>query len=225
MMNYIYLLIEVILVFSLMIIFYKLNKKDGLYLYITLMASILGIVMYKTIDILSFQINLGLPIIMGIFTCNNIIIHRYGLDEIKKIIYTFLGSCVLTVIILGLVSLFVPNDYNYITNASFDLLFGYNFVNMRYFIASLISIILMIWFSGNVYYYIRRSRNSLLFSNVGTILLIQFIESILFVIISFVGTYDVVTLFGMIVIRYLLKIIIGIVGLFPVYLLVKRKDW
>lgn len=223
-MNYLYLLVEIILVFLLMVLFYKYGKKDGLFLYIGLMASIFSVIMFKTIDILSFQINLGLPIIMGIFMANNVIIQRYGLDEIKRIIYTFVFSYVFTIVILGLISLINPSDYNMGSSNSFDELFGYNLGNLRCFIGGLLSIGFMLWCNGEIYYYIRRSRNKLIFSNIGSILIVQFMESIIFVLISYLGLYDSILIFGMIVIRYLLKVIIGVFGLFPVYLVVKMKD-
>ena len=223
-MNYLYLLIEVIIVFLLMILFYRVGKKEGLFIYIALMSSILSIVRFKVFDILSFQINFGLPIIMGIFTANNIIIQRYGLDEIKRIIYTFGFSYIFTMIIMNLVSLMTSSEYNIISNNSFDQLFEYNLVNLRCFVGGLISIGLMLWFNGEVYYYIRRDKNKLIFSNIGSILIIQFIESMIFVVICYLGLYDIILIFGMIVIRYLLKVVIGVVGLLPVYLLVKMKD-
>ena len=60
-----------------MFIFYKVGKKNGLYLYMVLMSSIASIIMFKTIDLFSFQVNLGIPIIMGLFICNNIITTTY----------------------------------------------------------------------------------------------------------------------------------------------------
>lgn len=223
-MNYLYLLVEIILVFLLMILFYKYGKKNGLFLYIGLMASILSVVMFKMIDILSFQINLGLPIVMGIFMANNVIIQRYGLDEIKRIIYTFVFSYILTIVILSLISLISPSEYNVISSNSFDELFGYNLGNLRCFVGGLLSIGFMLWCNGEIYYYIRRSKNKLIFSNIGSILIVQFIESMIFVLISYLGLYDIILIFGMIVIRYLVKVIIGVFGLFPVYLVVKMKD-
>ena len=71
-MNYYFLLIEITLVFGLMILFYKFFKKTGLYLYIALMSSVLGVLTFKSIDILSFQVNVGIIIMMGIFISNNI---------------------------------------------------------------------------------------------------------------------------------------------------------
>ena len=53
-MNYMYLLIEVLIVFLLMVAFYKVGKKDGLYIYVGLISSILSIVLIGNIDILSF---------------------------------------------------------------------------------------------------------------------------------------------------------------------------
>ena len=59
---------------------------------------------------------------------------------------------------------------------------------------------------------------------IGVNLFIQMLESIIFVIISYIGEFDFTLLFGMIVIRYLIKIMIGMIGLIPVYTIVKMKD-
>ena len=94
-MNLLYMLIEIIFVYFILVLFYKFGKKDGLLLYIGFMAALLGVVMFKLYDFTLFPVNYGLPLIMGIFTANNIIIQRFGLDEIKKIISYYV----------------VPNDY------------------------------------------------------------------------------------------------------------------
>ena len=104
-MNYILILLEVIFTFFLMFIFYKVGKKNGLYLYIVLMSSIASIIMFKTIDLFSFQVNLGIPIIMGLFICNNIIIQRFGIDEVKRIMTTSGIAYVVVGIIISLLSL------------------------------------------------------------------------------------------------------------------------
>ena len=210
-MNYILILLEVIFTFFLMFIFYKVGKKNGLYLYMVLMSSIASIIMFKTIDLFSFQVNLGIPIIMGLFICNNIIIQRFGIDEVKRII-------------VSLLSLTINSDYVLTSNEIFNSLFGYDINNIRIFIGGFVSIMLMLWSSSYVYYYIRRSKNILWFSNIGTMLFIQMLESIIFVIISYIGEFDFTLLFGMIVIRYLIKIMIGMIGLIPVYTIVKMKD-
>lgn len=224
-MNYLYLLIEVIIIYLLMLLFYKIYEKKGLYLYIGLIASILAITLSKSIDIFSFQVNLDISLIMGIFVCSNVIIQRYGIDEVKRIICTFAFTYITSFIVVCLITLISPSGYNMITNTSFDNLFGYSIDNLRYGIATMVSVLSMIWCGSYIYHYVRRSKNNLLFSNISVLLLIQFMESILFVIISYAIEYDAVMIIGMIVMRYLAKVIIGMIGLCPVYLLVKWKEW
>lgn len=223
-MNYIYLLIEVILVFLLMIMFYKFGKKEGLFVYIGFMASVLSLVMFKSIDVLSFEVDLGVPCLMGIFVCSNVIVQRYGIDEIKKIIKSFVVPYILTIVILSLVSLTYSSEYNLTTNNAFDSLFGYNLENLRLLVSGLLSIGFMLWYNAYIYYYIRKNKNKYLFSNIGSMLIIQFIESIIFVLISYVGSFEFNMIFGMIVIRYLLKVVIGVVSLLPVSIVLKMKS-
>ena len=164
------------------------------------------------------------PIIMGLFICNNIIIQRFGIDEVKRIMTTSGIAYVVVGIIVSLLSLTINSDYVLTSNEVFNSLFGYDINNIRIFIGGFVSIMLMLWSSSYIYYYIRRSKNILWFSNIGTMLFIQMLESIIFVIISYIGEFDFTLLFGMIVIRYLIKIMIGMIGLIPVYTIVKMKD-
>ena len=216
-MNYIYLLIEIVLVFLLMIIFYKIDKKDSLYVYIGLMGTILGVSINGSIDILSFSVNMGIPIVMGLFICNNVIIHRYGLDEVKRILCTFGGCYLLTIICIGFVSFI--ND-----NSLFDLLFGYNLNSLRVIIGGFISMIIMLWMSSGIYYSIRKNRSAIVISNLISAFVVAFIESMIFVLVAYTGYFDFIELFGMISVRYIIEVIIGIIGLIPVYYLIKNSD-
>jgi len=223
-MNYIYILVEVILVFLLMIISYKIGKKDGLFTYLGFMSAVIGIVTVKSIDIFSFEVNLGLPLLIGIFTCSNIIVQKYGIDEVKDIIKTFIFPYIVTTAILSLTSLVTASEFNTATNNVFDSLFGYGLDNVRQLVGLLLSIGLMLWYNSYVYYYIRKNKNKYLFSNIGSMLIIQFIESIIFVLIAYVGTFEVNVIFGMIVIRYLLKVVVGMIGLLPVSFIMNMKS-
>jgi len=220
-MNYLFLFIEIALIYFVMVLFYKYSKKEGLFIYISLMSSLLGIVMYENIDVFSFQCDLGIPIAMSVFICSNIIIHRYGSDETGRIIKYFVFPYVVVNIILSLFSLVNYSNYS---NNLFDSLFGYNLNNVRVFIGYLLSIGFMLWYNSYMYYYLRKNKNSFLFSNIGTILIIQFIESIMFVFVSYVGIIDINLTFGIIVIRYLVKVFVGFMGLIPISVILKLKD-
>lgn len=223
-MNYVYLLIEVIFIFLLLIGFYKFGKKDGLFLYIGLLSSLICILMFKSIDIFSFEINLGISFVIGIFVCSNIIVQRYGIDETKDIIKAFVFPYIITIVLLSLVSLIDSSDYNNITNSYYDLLFGYNLNNLRLLIGAFLSILFALWYNSYVYHSLRKNKNKLIINHMGSMFVIQFIESLIFVVISYVGNFGFDMLFGMVVISYLLKIIIGIIGFIPFVLVLKMKS-
>ena len=223
-MNYIVLITEILLTFFLIFLAYKMGKKDGLYLGIGLFSSILCVMLFKMINMFDFDVNMGIPFIMGILLLNNIIIHRYGFDEITRILRTFGIAYILTYMVFIITTLNICNKYNLANNDSYNLLFRYDLSNIRYFVGGLLSIGMIIWMGSNVYDNIRKNKNNIIFNNVGSILVVLFIESIIFVSIAHIGNYTVVELFGMIVIRYLIEVVIGLLGLIPVYLIVKRKD-
>lgn len=221
-MNYIVLSTEVILIFTLIFLSYKLGKKDGLYLTISLFSSIICVMLFKIINMFDFDINMGIPFIVGILILNNIIIHRYGFDELKRIMSTFGISYIITYIIIMITSIMTSSEL--VSSNSYDVLFGYDLYNIRYFISGLLSIGMIIWMGSNIYNDIRKNKNSIVFNNIGSILIVLFVESIIFVTISHVGNYSMVELFGMIVIRYLIEVIIGLFGLIPIYFTSRRKD-
>jgi len=223
-MNYVYLLIGIIIIFLLMVLFYRFGKKDGLFLYISFMASLLSVIMFKSIDIVSFEVDLGIPFIMGIFVCSNLIVQKYGIDEIKGIIKSFAIPYISTIVILSLVSLIGGSEFNVDTNMSYNELFGYNLDNLRLIVGGILSIGFTLWYNAYIYYYIRKNKNKYLFSNIGSMLIIQFAESIIFVIISYIGVFGFDMLFGMIVIRYLLKVVVGMIGLLPVSFIMNMKS-
>lgn len=222
-MNYICLLLEVLLVFIFMILFYKHGKKDGLYIYLGLMSSILSVILIGSINILSFQISIGIPIIVGLFICSNIIIQRYGIDEVKRILYTHGISYIVTFIIVSLVSLTFLKELD-ISNNVYDLLFGYGLNNVRCIIGNFISIMIMLWIGSGIYYSFRKNKNILAISNIVTAFVISFVESLIFVLISYIGNFTAIELFGMISVRYIIHIIIVIIGIIPIYILVKFMD-
>ena len=223
-MNFLYLLLGLLLIYLLMVLFYKIGKKDGLYLYIGLLSTILSIILVGSIDILSFQVSIGVPIVIGLFICSNIIIQRYGLDEVKRILYTFGVSYFVSFLMVSLVSLTFIKNYDIVSNDVYDLIFGYNLNNLRCVIGNFISMMIMIWIGSGIYYSLRKSKNMLIISNVITAFVISFIESLIFVLIGYIGNFSAIELFGMISIRYIFEIVVALIGLIPVYILVKFID-
>lgn len=223
-MNYLYLLLETFAVMSLMLILYVAYKKNGLYFFIAIFSSLFSIVIGRHVEIMSFDVNVGIALIMGIFICSNIIIQRFGIDEVKKIVLTFIFSYVISFLFTFLVSYINCSDYNLLSNYYYDEVFGYNFGFFRIFMVGLLVIPLILIMNSYIYYFYRRTQNKLWLSNILSLFITQFIHSILFVLFAYIGSYNAFNLFGMILVRYLVMIIIGIIGLLPVYVIVKMKD-
>ena len=92
-MNYIVLITEILLTFFLIFLAYKMGKKDGLYLGIGLFSSILCVMLFKMINMFDFDVNMGIPFIVGILLLNNIIIHiEISFITIKISIYLFCSN-------------------------------------------------------------------------------------------------------------------------------------
>lgn len=223
-MNYLILLVEAFVVFILMLLFYRISKKDGMFLYIGFLSSLLVVFTFKFVNIFSFEVGLGIPIIMGIFLCSNVIIQRYGIDEIKDIIKSFVIPFVITFVIFSLVSIVSSSEYNLATNVFYDGLFGYSLNNLRLVVGTGLAVSFALWYNAYVYYYIKKSKNKYLFSNIGSMFITQFFESFIFTVISYVGLYGFDMLFGMIIIGYLIKIVIGLVSLIPFIIVLKMKS-
>lgn len=220
-MNILFVGFEVFFIFLILVLFYKCGKKDALYMFICLISSILGMILIGTIDIFSFQVSIGIPFIMGIFICSNIIVQKYGIDETKKILCIFSLSYIISVIVVGLLSFTSNNVIDISSNEIFDNLFGYALINVRCIISNFFSMIIMLWISTNIYYSFRKGKNILLISNVVTAFVVAFVESLIFILISYTGSFDVVELFGMLVVRYVFEVIVSIIGLIPVFIIVK----
>lgn len=223
-MNFVYLVIEIIICFLLMGVFYKISKKDGLYLYLGLMGSILSIILVGNMEILKFQVSIAIPVVMSLFICNNVIIHRYGLDEVGRILKTFCFAYVTTFVVLSLSSLICNYRIDISSNNVYDLLFGYMINNIRCIIGGFVSTIVMLLIGSGIYYSSRKNRNTFIFSNLVTAFVICFVECFVFVLISYVGIFDAIELFGMISVRYIMEVLFAVVGLIPAYILIKFVD-
>lgn len=223
-MNYVCLFLEMVLIYLLMIIFYRIDKKDSLYLYMGLMSSVLCFALLGTIEVISFNVNMGIPVIMGIFISSNVIVHRYGVDEVKRILCTF-GVCYfVTSMFMILFSCMNRYGLDIGSSSISDLLFRLDLSNIRIMVGGFISILSMLWIGSGIYYSVRKNRNVFVMSNMISSLVVAFIESMIFVFMVHLGSFKLIELFGMISVRYLLEIILGFMGLIPTYILIKIID-
>ncbi len=218
-MNLIYLMIEVILCYMTIIIIYQKKQKEGLYLYTIVGLILSNIMVLKRTEILSLEIALGFTIYASIFIASNIIVQKYGPEEIKKLLLALLISTIVSSLIIFLTTLIDGSTSLSLMNITFD----YTFNNIRLIIANSLSILIILWFNAILYHQIRRIKNKIIISNILTSIIVSFMSTVIFGFIAYLGLVNIKELSILILIRYLIILIIELIGTIPIYIINKIK--
>ena len=215
MRNIILIIIEVIICYLSLIILAKKYKTDGIYIFGIIAVIISSIMNLKAISIMNVPIPLGFGVTTSILIGANLIVQNRGKEELKPYIILITITIIMTSLILYLASLTSDSNYNYLSNISFDGIF---LQNMRVYLALIISLIFTIWLDSKLYYIIKKLQNKIVYSNIFSIIIVEFFENILFVAIAFLFEYEVIDLFLCIILRYMIKTLIGLIGTIPLYI-------
>lgn len=203
------LIIELIICIIAIVILYKNYHLVGLYAY-TIMSIILSCMMsFKMITIYNYDMNLGIIPLVTIFIVANIISQKIGPEETKK--HLLLTVVVLTVsyIILLLIKLMSASKIGLFTSASYNNIFDNS---LRIIFANIVTILYSLILNNKLYYYLKRMKNNIIISNIFSTIIIQFISSILFGIIAYTFIKEPIDIVKIIMIRYLVSLVVGLVG-------------
>lgn len=209
------LILELILCLTIQTILYKNYKTLGLYTYVIAASLISSLMSLKTINLFNYDINLGINPFVTIITSSNILIQKKGPDSTKQLILTLSASFLVSYIILYIIHYMTPSNINLFTNASYDNIFV---ESPRIYFTSFVATLYSLLLNSKLYYYLKKMKNNILISNLFSSVIIQFIASILFGIIAFIFTKDIIDIIKIIMIRYLLSILISLIGTIPIYL-------
>lgn len=215
MRNIILILIEVITCYTVLIMLYKKYKTDGVYIYIMLLGIISSIMNLKMISVMNIPISLGFGVTMSILIGVNLMIQKRGIEELKPCIMAAILPLIISYIILYLSALMANSNYNILSNVSYNNIFIHN---IRINIALILSLLFTIWIDGKLYYIIKKLQNKIILNNIFAIIIAEFFENIIFVVIAFIFDYEIIDLFLCIILRYTIKTTIGVVGTLPLYI-------
>ena len=220
MRNFIILGIEMLLCYVSIYILYKKYKTDGLLCYSILSTIISTILSRQEIDILTTEIPLGIGITMSLIIVANIITQNRGKEEVNTQIILVLITSLISCCFLNLSGILEPSTMNEYSNKSYDTLFEYD---LRIYFANTISLIASIFLSSRIYYEIKRIKNKIVLSNTFSILIIEFVDNIIFIVISYLYIKDIPQIILALVIRYMIKTVIGFFGTIAIYCTKKIK--
>ncbi len=215
MRNIILIIIEVIICYLTIIILSKKYKTDGIYIFGIIAVIISTIMNLKTISIMNVPVPLGLGITTSIIIGANLIVQNRGKEELKPYLLLITITIVTSSLILYLSALTSNSHYNYLANISYNDIF---IQNIRIYLALIVSLLFTIWFDSKIYYIIKKYQNKIILNNIFSIIIAEFFENIIFVLLAYLFEYEVIDLFLCIILRYIIKTLIGIFGTIPIYI-------
>ena len=209
------LIIELIICFIMLIIMYKKYKTDGLYAY-SIVSLILSFYMsLKKVSIHYYDVNLGIIPLVMTFTSFNILIQKKGIEETKKLLLTVLSTTLISYFIFLLISYIDYSNINSFTSASYDNIF---IDSLIIYFANTVTLLYGLLLNNKLYYYLKVMKNNILISNIFSTIIIQFVASILFGLVSYVFVIDMIDIIKIIMIRYLISLVVGILATIPIYI-------
>ena len=215
------LILELILCLTTLGFLYKYYKTNGLYIYIIISLILSSLMSLKLTSLFNYDLNLGIIPFVTIFTASNIIIQKNGPNAIKKLILTVSASFLISYALLYLVQMMDSSNINLFTNASYDNIFV---DSLRMYFANFVTFLYSMLINSKLYYYLKKLKNNILISNLFSTIIIQFIASILFGLIAYIFIKEPIDIIKIIMIRYLLSLITGIIGTIPIYITKKVEE-
>ncbi len=210
---------EVLVCYISLIILSKKYKTDGIYLYAIIATFISCIMSLKEMSIMNVSVPIGFGVTTSLIIAGNIITQKRGTAELRTFISLILVTALVSCCFLNLTGLMHSSDYNQFANSSYDSIFTYN---LRKYIAIIVSIIGSVWLGGKLYYLIKKLQNKIILSNTFSIIIIELLENITFILIAYLFEYEVMDLILCLIFRYMIKTIIGLVGVIPIF--IANKD-
>ena len=184
MRNLILIASEVVICFTVMLILYKKYKTDGLYVFGILATFISCIMSLKKIELMGANVPVGFGVTTSIIIAGNLITQKRGPDEIKTSLALILITVLVSLCFLNLSGLMESSEYNLYANKSYDSIFTYN---LRVYIALVVSLLLSSWVSSKLYYLLKRMQNKIILSNIFSVIIIEVLENIVFILIAYFG--------------------------------------
>ncbi len=194
----------------LLLTFYKLFGKTGLFIWIAIATIIANIQVNKSIELFGLTATLGNTVYGSIFLATDILNEKYGAKDANRSVIFGFSSALIMLITMSLSLLFVPsvNDY-----AHESLLIIFN-PALRIVAGSLLAYLVSQFLDIKIYNIIKKKLPADKFlwirNNVSTITA-QVIDSIIFVGIAFLFVYDLPILFEIFFTTIIFKVIIAVI--------------
>jgi uncharacterized integral membrane protein (TIGR00697 family) len=202
--------------------FYKLFGKSGLFVWIAISSIIANIQVNKSIELIGLTATLGNSVYGSIFLATDILNEKYGAKEANRSVVFGFSSSIVMLVTMSLSLLFIPsvNDY-----AQDSLITLFN-PAIRIVLGSLLAYLVAQFLDIKLFNLIKRKLPSNKYmwvrNNVSTILS-QGVDTLIFVTIAFLFVYEAPILLQIYASTFILKVIIALIDTPFLYIAKKIK--
>ena len=202
--------------------FYKLFGKSGLFIWIAISSIIANIQVNKSIELFGLTATLGNSVYGSIFLATDILNEKYGAKEANRSVIFGFSSSIVMLVTMSLSLLFIPsvNDY---AQDSLTALFN---PAIRIVLGSLLAYLVAQFLDIKLFNVIKKKLPSNKYmwvrNNVSTILS-QGVDTLIFVTIAFLFVYEASVLLQIYASTFILKVIIALIDTPFLYIAKKIK--
>lgn len=186
-MNELLMILEVLVVFTLVLLCHKLFGKYGLIGWIGVASVLAEIQVIKSIDIFGISGTLGNVLFASNFLVTDILTEVYGSDVAKKGVFFGVFSIIIFIIISQFTILFIPNDIDTVNDALKQIFT----ISPRVCISSLVMYLIANYIDVIIYDKLKKKDKDkrIWFRNNFSTIVCNSLENFFFVFFAFIGLY------------------------------------
>ena len=212
--------INIIVVFSIVVLIEKIFKKEGLIAWVSIATITANLTVGKIIDVFGMTTTLGNILFASNFLATDILVEKYSIEDSKKAIYLGLFSQIVFLIITQLSLLYIPSSEDVMQ----DILKEMFSINLRISIASMLMFFISNMLDIHLFERLKKKYPKKLWirNNVSTIVS-NCLENYVFNTLAFIGIYSFGTILGFATTVTIVEIIIAVCDTPFLYLSKKLK--
>lgn len=202
------LFVEIVITFGFVVLANRLFGKYGLIAWVPIASILANIMTAKTIDIFGLSSTMGTVLFASTFLATDILTENYKASEAKRAVYAGMFGVLFYILSSQIAINYIPSSFDY-AHDSMVVIFS---LSLRISIASVIMYFLANMADVYLYDKLRRTMNGKhmwLRNNISTILC-NCLENFLFMILAFLGTYDITTVLIMALSTSVIEILAGL---------------
>lgn len=219
-MNILFGFLNIVVIFSLVVLIEKIFKKEGLYVWLSIATILANITVCKMIDIFGFTTSLGNVLFASTFLATDIMSEKYSKNDAKRGVYISIFSGIAFIIITQLTLLFIPSSED-VVNESMKNLFA---ISIRTISASMLMFFISNMLDIQIYNKLKEKYpNNMWFRNNFSTILCNCVENYFFNTLAFVGIFSMPVIISIATTTTIIEIVIAICDTPFLYLSKKLK--